>query len=121
MPLPYCLCGCQRRVKWRKCRYFSQACVPKQLRSDGARLSRRVFAWRRRRQRFADELQRLKGRHITQEELLDAFKRIERRAYQAGWMCGRAGHTPTIYVSLNIRGGASNQSEKVLDGEWAKG
>lgn len=93
-----CACGCGRRVKDLDCIYYSQSCVPSAVRAAGARKSRRVYAWRQRRKRHAASLERLKGRRITQEELLAEFKRIERAAYIAGFQCGRANGQPALYT-----------------------
>lgn len=82
-PLAFCLCGCARRVKSHARRYYSQACVPATIRTEGAKKGRKNFAMRRRAVLFRDQLRRL-DRKVTREDLLSIFMDIYRLAYARG-------------------------------------
>lgn len=83
--------GCENRVKARRCRWCSQACVPREVRQENCRKSRATYAYRVRRQKFTEEMQRLRalGQTFTQEDLVATFQRIYRRAYNAGFNASR--------------------------------
>jgi len=86
MALPLCRCGCGRRVlhagrKWRA------GCVPRSLRSEGAKKARANVALRQRRARFKAEIDRHLGpeRSITFERLLALCTAVYRRGFESGY------------------------------------
>jgi len=89
-PKPFCLCGCNRRVKsWRKnCRYYERACIPPEKRSAWGGMNTRKSAYRVRAIKFQKELQQL-GDRITREDLLACFQRIYECGYKSGHDAGR--------------------------------
>jgi hypothetical protein len=77
--------GCPNRVKLRRCTWCSQACVPREVRAENCRKSRATYAYRIRRQQFAEELARLTDRRVTREDLLATFQAVYQRAYNSGF------------------------------------
>lgn len=91
--LPFCLCGCGRRVKRVRCRYYTLSCVPTSVRVEGARKGRLAYTFRRRAEAFRADLDRM-GRRGTREDFLVILQGVYRRAYNSGYNVGyRAGAT----------------------------
>lgn len=95
-PLRLCACGCGNRVKFRRCRYASHACVPKSLRAENCRRGRATYAYRCRMRIFNAEVAALNGRSVTREDLLAVFMRIYTRAYNSGFRTGQRGGIPAL-------------------------
>lgn len=78
---PLCACGCGQRVKrWsrrpgRPTRYFSVACVPKEIRRASARKARQRYAYRIRSAKFSRLIDRIleDGGRITRGGLFEAL------------------------------------------------
>lgn len=78
--------GCEKLCRPGRYRFCSRQHVPREERIKGAKKAGLAFAFKSRRTRFARELQALKGRTLTQEQLLAVFQAIDYRAYNSGYM-----------------------------------
>jgi hypothetical protein len=91
MLLPFCLCGCGRRVKRIRCRFYTLSCVPTSIRVEGARKGSKTYAYRRRAKAFRADMDRL-GTSGTREDFAVILQQVYRRAYNSGYNVGyRAG------------------------------
>lgn len=87
----YPLCAtCGTRVKGRDNRYCCQGCIPKSIRQAACRKGRKTYAYRRRAILLKRYLDRLSGRSITREELIDVLWEYGKTQYHNGYHVGRA-------------------------------
>lgn len=85
-PKPLCRCGCGQRVKGYENTWATPQCVPKSLRSAGAKKGRRTFAYRRRALLFRAELEVLLARPtLSREDITVAFNKVYDRGWRNGW------------------------------------
>jgi hypothetical protein len=87
---PFCRCGCGRRVKRLPNVHYERACRPKESFSAASRKGNRAYSYKSRRLKFQAELEQLPQR-LTREDLVAAFYRIYRRAYNSGWNACKLG------------------------------
>ncbi len=81
-----CKAGCGQRIKRSDHEYCSHQCVPRSIRSEGARKGRKAFAYRRRAMLFRRVFERMAdGRQeLSKEAILDAFMEVYREGYNRG-------------------------------------
>jgi hypothetical protein len=103
--LPFCRCGCKQRVLHAG-RVWRAGCVPRSLRSEGAKHARANVAFRQRRARFRAEITAHLGeeRSMTFERLLALCDAVYRRGFQSGHAACRS-----VYDRATER--AANKSE----------
>ncbi len=77
-PKPFCKCGCGQRVRQWQNEWATQACVPKQVRSENCMIGRHKYTYQRRAIFFKEELARLlsNGDRLTREDILLVFARV---------------------------------------------
>ena len=76
-------------------KYFSQACVPRTVRSEAAKKGRRSFAYRRRAILFRAAVQRMRtrdSRKVSHEDLLAVLMDVYRVAYGNGYHAAEFKH-----------------------------
>jgi hypothetical protein len=87
--MPFCHCGCGRRVKRTKCKYFTLACVPLSARQMGGRKSRARYTLNRKARLFGDLLKRLddlaSSGKVQRGELVGVFDVAYQRGYENGY------------------------------------
>lgn len=100
-----CACGCGQPVTNPRARFLVRhnIRVAKPDRRLAGHKGRATFAYRCRARLFAREVESLRGRSLTREELLAVFQRIYYRAYNAGYQCGKGRYQPTVRVADQTR------------------
>lgn len=86
-PLPYCACGCGRRVKEYRSRYFSIACIPPATRLASIRKARATYARRQRARSFGDAWVRYASSERTREDFFAVVHDIAERWWKCGYGC----------------------------------
>jgi hypothetical protein len=76
------------RVKGRRNRFCSPGCIPKSERQAWCLKGRKTYAYRRRAVILKQHLDRLTGRHVTKEELLDVLWAYGKQQYANGYHVG---------------------------------
>lgn len=83
--------GCGKALSKRHLKTCA-AHVPRSVRANAARKSRRTFAYRKRMATFTAEIAQLMGERVTREDLLEVFRRVYVRGYGSGWQACRKGY-----------------------------